>query len=216
MAKTKKSTCPVSLLWKAMLVLVVIAAALFPAVSLAWGEEVEKEVTFYEGQRWQLSSRSIVSEEWVEMAGGVEAVKDHFQTAIEEVQPRLAFSIRHWREDQYVVFEITAEGDEWQTLNELAFLGRAEITAINGEIRIQGYMHGLYSLTLHGARIIESNADQVIGGRAIWQHPIRRIEVTLTEKARLYGLVFPLIVLTALVIGVVAAFAHLGKRVSLA
>lgn len=217
MGETKMSARSAPLQWKKVLLLIVIGGALL----LTGCPTIDMEVTFYGGERWEYSAEFIFTKAAVEMMGGAEAAEDSLRSELAAF-PELDVSIRQERRDQDVVFHVTTKGEGWETLSDFAFDGRADITRQNGEIHIQasippeiGMM--LSSLTLHGGRVIESNADQVISGRAIWNNPSGTIWVTLTDKRPADGLIVPLIVIFGLlVVGGVVVFAYLGKRKSLA
>jgi hypothetical protein len=206
--------------WKKVLLLIMIGGALLltgcPGVSL------DMEVTFYEGERWEHSGKLSLPEAMVMMMGGAGAVEDMIRSELKRF-PGLDVSIGRERRDEQVVYHVTAKGEGWEMLNDYAFEGRAAITRRNGEIHIEVEAATLAemdmvlaSLTLHGGRVIDSNADQVTDGRATWYNPRDRIWVTLTEKRPGHGLIVPLIIFGLLAAGGVVAFACLAKRKSVA
>jgi hypothetical protein len=183
------------------------------------GIAVDMEVSFYEGERWEHSMKLSLPEALAMMLGG--AVEDTIRSELKRF-PGLDVSISREHRAGEVVYQITAKGEGWEMLNDFAFEGRADITRRNGEIHIEAEvgadipaaaeMGMQVSLTLHGGRVIDSNADEVIGGRATWYNPRDRIWVTLTEKRPGHGLIVPLIIFGLLAVGGVAAFAYLAKR----
>ncbi len=197
MAKMKRKSRSALSGWKVLLVVVV-------GTLLLTGCAVEQEITFYEGERWELVGQMPIP--LAMMMPGMEA---EFERTIRELQgevPGVEMSWRQERKDPNMVYHFTASGEGWENLNKVAFEGRAVITRDNGRVSIKysippmGDMM-ISSLTLHAGEIISSNADEQTATTAIWHRPTGTIEAILIEKAPGMGLLVPLVILGLLVVG---------------
>jgi hypothetical protein len=213
MGKTKTLAQSATLNMKKLLLIIAIGG-----ISLLTGcFSIDMEVAFYEDERWEYSGEVSFPLTTVEMFGGVEALEQYLRSEVVDPFPQLNVSFSREDRDQDIVFFVTAQGESWAMLNDFAFDGQADITRQNGEIHIQASFQPetsmfVSSLTLRGGRVLDSNADRVIDGRAIWERPSGTIWVTLTDKKPGDGLVVPLVVIFGLLVSGVAAFTYLKKR----
>ena len=201
MREMKRASRPAWLQWKALLIVLVGALLLTGCGTL------DQEITFYEGEGWELSGRVTMPSELVAMAGGPGLIESELRSAFREKAPQAEMSLRTETKDEFVVFHVRAEGEGWESLNAVAFDGDASITMEDGKITISysiPLMPGLTisSLTLRGGQIISSNADKETNGKAIWYNPTGIIEATFTAKGHAnIGLIVLLVLLGLLATG---------------
>jgi len=161
----------------------------------------DTEVTLYEGEKWQCVGRLVVPVEMVEMEGGEEDLDSRVLSILEEYReaaPEVEISWDKEYEGQDVVYCFTLDGTGWELLDQLVFRSAGSIVKEDGKVHIR-YLIPAYeeleelvysSFTLKGGKIISSNADETIGGSAIWHNPMgTTIEAVLVEKAQTNWLV---------------------------
>jgi hypothetical protein len=169
---------------------------------LSSGMAVDTSVTIYENEQWQASQRRELSAELVSLMDsgepGTEDLNQQIslaQNAAERSDVNFNFS-QETLDDGSLVIVTEATGQGFDTLNELFFGGKANISTgvVDGQTQVTirqtdvesvdiAGSGGSYVLRIEGGQIIESNTGQIqLGAIAIWQNPIE-IQVTLTEAS---------------------------------
>lgn len=169
---------------------------------LSSGMAVDTSVTIYENEQWQASQRRELSAELVSLMDsgepGTEDLNQQIslaQSAAERSDVNFNFS-QETLDDGSLVIMTEATGQGFNTLNELFFGGKANISTgvVDGQTQVTIRQTdvesvditgsgGSYVLRIEGGQIIESNTGQIqLGATAIWQNPTE-IQVTLTEAS---------------------------------
>jgi len=153
------------------------------------GCTVEMDVTVLQDEQWEAVGSMEIPPEMAEAMGGIEGVKEQ----MEEDDDEGIFNSGEARVEETsdggirIIGETSGQG--FEKLNEDTFDGNATITTNDqGHVTISNTYEqdtsdinmGITTIIkVTGNEIIQSNANRVEGGTAIWENPNGTIEVTL-------------------------------------
>ncbi len=193
---------PLNLSGKLLALITTLVGAAFLAAStgLPGPVFVDTVLFFYQGEQWEAKQKIELSPEVVKaLDTGDESVLElsqhlaRLKAAGDDNALKLVYNVTE-RGDGWRLIEFGGPGQGLELVNKLIFEGQAEISALtsvgtpgvtlvrrNLDSTRYTLVDGDYTIRIGGARIYQSNADQVqFGNVAIWENPME-IEVSFQE-----------------------------------
>lgn len=154
---------------------------------------LETTITIYDDESWEGAMSLDIPASTVELVGGMAEMEKLLDEAKQEAKADgVDTDVWTWgpNGDGGVTVEADTQGMGLETLEkdlfgrqaDVSMNSRGQITIRSSELPELGF--GTTVIKISGGRIIDSNADEVQGGTAIWRNP-EEIDVTLMGAASL-------------------------------